>query len=208
MQQMKSSSADPAFLLGLGIASGIAMAISAVFQGKAGAAGADALIVFDLSETDAEHEEALDLMKEICLVSEMEVYGAGNIKNFFGDYLDFHTVAFHNLVMLAFLLIVALRVHTPVSKGEIKATMWFVAGFCTISASMAHILKTNYANYYTCNIPVLETVRLAVQDVLGAVPAKLFYVVIVSGLNFAFVYGAYWLYRLCLNLTATKEKVK
>ena len=43
MQQMKGSSADPAFLLGLGIASGVAMAFSAVFQGKAGAAGADAL---------------------------------------------------------------------------------------------------------------------------------------------------------------------
>ena len=41
MQQ--TSSADPAFLLGLGIASSVAMAFSAVFQGKAGAAGADAL---------------------------------------------------------------------------------------------------------------------------------------------------------------------
>ena len=43
MQQMKGSDADPAFLIGLGIASGLAMAFSAVFQGKAGAAGADAL---------------------------------------------------------------------------------------------------------------------------------------------------------------------
>ena len=43
MQQMKSSAADPAFLLGLGIASGLAMAFSAIGQGKAGAAGADAL---------------------------------------------------------------------------------------------------------------------------------------------------------------------
>jgi V/A-type H+-transporting ATPase subunit K len=43
MQQMKSASADPTFLFGLGIISGIVMAFSAVFQGKAGAAGADAL---------------------------------------------------------------------------------------------------------------------------------------------------------------------
>ena len=43
MQQMSSSAKDPAFLLGLGVASGIAMALSAVYQGKAGAAGADAL---------------------------------------------------------------------------------------------------------------------------------------------------------------------
>ncbi len=44
MQQMKGAAeADPMFLLGLGIFSGIAMAASAVVQGKAGAAGADAL---------------------------------------------------------------------------------------------------------------------------------------------------------------------
>ena len=40
---MKGSDADPAFLFGLGIASGLAMAVSAFVQGKAGAAGADAL---------------------------------------------------------------------------------------------------------------------------------------------------------------------
>ena len=43
MQQMKSANADPAFLLGLGISAGVAMALSAVAQGQAGAAGADAL---------------------------------------------------------------------------------------------------------------------------------------------------------------------
>ena len=43
MQQMKSANADPAFLLGLGISAGVAMALSAVAQGRAGAAGADAL---------------------------------------------------------------------------------------------------------------------------------------------------------------------
>ena len=43
MQRMVKSSADPLFLLGLGIASGIAMAASAIAQGKAGAAGSDAL---------------------------------------------------------------------------------------------------------------------------------------------------------------------
>ncbi len=44
MQQMKGAAdTDPLFLLGLGIFSGIAMAASAVVQGKAGAAGADAL---------------------------------------------------------------------------------------------------------------------------------------------------------------------
>lgn len=41
---------------------------------------ADELIIFDMSETDAEHEAALDIMKEICSVAEVDVIGAGNIK--------------------------------------------------------------------------------------------------------------------------------
>ena len=41
---------------------------------------ADELIVFDMSEGDAEHEAALDIMKEICAAAEVDVYGAGNIK--------------------------------------------------------------------------------------------------------------------------------
>lgn len=43
MQSMISSTKDEMFLLALGIFSGLAMALSAVFQGKAGAAGSDAL---------------------------------------------------------------------------------------------------------------------------------------------------------------------
>lgn len=41
---------------------------------------ADELIVFDMSEEDAEHEEALDMIKDICASAEMDVIGAGNIK--------------------------------------------------------------------------------------------------------------------------------
>ena len=41
---------------------------------------ADRLIVFDMSETDEEHEEALDIIKDICAVAEMDVIGAGNVK--------------------------------------------------------------------------------------------------------------------------------
>lgn len=40
----------------------------------------DELIVFDLSEDDATHEEALDIIKEICAAVEVDVYGAGNVK--------------------------------------------------------------------------------------------------------------------------------
>ena len=37
------------------------------------------------------------------------IYSADNVRNFFRDYMDFHTVAFHNLVMLLFMLLLALN---------------------------------------------------------------------------------------------------
>lgn len=41
---------------------------------------ADELIVYDMSDGDAEHEEALDIIKEICAAAEIPVIGAGNVK--------------------------------------------------------------------------------------------------------------------------------
>lgn len=40
---------------------------------------ADELIVYDLSEGDTEHEEALDIIKDICEAAEIPVIGAGNV---------------------------------------------------------------------------------------------------------------------------------
>ena len=41
---------------------------------------ADELIVYDMSEGDAAHEEALDIIKAICSDAEIPVIGAGNVK--------------------------------------------------------------------------------------------------------------------------------
>ncbi len=41
---------------------------------------ADELIVFDMSEGDQAHEAALEKIKEICALAEMDVIGTGNIK--------------------------------------------------------------------------------------------------------------------------------
>lgn len=41
---------------------------------------ADELIVYDMSDSDLEHEEALDIIKSICSEAEIPVIGAGNVK--------------------------------------------------------------------------------------------------------------------------------
>lgn len=42
--------------------------------------GADELLIFDFSTSDAEHDRAIGKMKEICEAAEIPVIGAGNIK--------------------------------------------------------------------------------------------------------------------------------
>ncbi len=123
------------------------------------------------------------------------IYSAGNIEHFFDDYFDFHTVAFHNLVMLAFVLILALNLHIPVAKGEAKAVTLFMLGFCAIAASMAQILKTNFANFYSCNIPVLDALKNSIAPVLGSTLTQIIYVLIVALLHVLFVDGCCFLYK-------------
>lgn len=132
------------------------------------------------------------------------IYGAGNIDNFFAGYMDFHTVAFHNLVMFAFLLIVALELHTPAPKGESKVVVGFMAGFCLVAATMAQVLKTNYANFYSCNIPVFEALRVSLQEKLGGMVTQILYVLIVASLNILFVLGFFRLYRLLAKAVQKK----
>ena len=137
------------------------------------------------------------------------IYSADNVRNFFNGYLDFHTVTFHNIVIFLFILIVTLEIHAPAPKGDSKPIIIFILCFCAVSASMAHILKTNFANYYSCNIPVLEEVRLAVQGAIGAFPTTLIYIMILSALNVGFTLMSYHLYRLLrsalVRLTATSN---
>ena len=124
------------------------------------------------------------------------IYSAGNINHFFDEFLSFHTVAFHNIVMLAFVLIVALRLHVPTKTGEQKAIIFFTIGFCIVAATMSQLLKTNYGNFYSCNIPVFEALRTSMQGVLGYGLTQLIYVGVLVVLHILFLLGAYWFYRL------------
>lgn len=135
------------------------------------------------------------------------IYGEWNIRDYFKGYFDFHTVTFHNLVVFAFILIVMLEIQTPVVKGVHKAAAAFMAVFSVIQGVAANTLKTNFANFYTCNIPPLEQVRLMVQRSLGYVPAQILYGCIVGTLQVLFVMLAYEFYKLLRKPLKTKEKI-
>ncbi len=147
-------------------------------------------------------------MTLLTLIYPCLIYSAGNIENYWNGYLDFHTVTFHNLMIFATFCVLALDIYTPQPKGEQRAVILCVSIFCVISATMAQVLQTNYANYYSCNIPPLESVRLAVQATAGYVAAQLLYVLIVSVLNILFTLLSYWANRLVIRCIHPKIKEK
>ena len=135
------------------------------------------------------------------------IYGSWNVQAYFQGYFDFHTVTVHILIMLGFLLIPTLNLHTPAKKGEQKAVIIFILCFCAVSATTAQLLEVNFNNFYQCNIPPLEAVRQAVEAVTGTLMAKIFYVLCVTVMDVLFTSGAYWAYRglrkLVVGKTAT-----
>ena len=133
------------------------------------------------------------------------IYGAGNIERFFVDYLDFHTVAFHNLAMLAFVLMVALDLHTPAPKGEHKLIVLFLTAFCAIAAIVSQLLETNYAGFYHCNVGPIEEVRLMLQPIIGYAPAQLIYVFGLTAVHYGFVIGFYCIYKAIRKLLNRKK---
>ena len=80
------------------------------------------------------------------------IYSAQAVEEFTTNFFSFHTVAFHNIAMMLFLLIPALNLHQPAFKGEVKKIWLFILAFCVVSASMAHLLKTNFNNFYSVTI--------------------------------------------------------
>ena len=118
------------------------------------------------------------------------IYSAWDVEHYVSEYMAFHTVTFHNLVMLAAILIPVLRLDGEGGKHR-GAVLRATCGFCGVSAAMAQLLKTNYANFYSCNIPVFETVRTSLRESIGPVLTQLLYVLIVATLTILFVWMAY-----------------
>lgn len=123
------------------------------------------------------------------------IYSSGNIDNFFEDYMDFHTVAFHNLILLAYLLILFLDLHTPAPRGEAKIIVIFLTVFCAVAAIFGHLLQTNYAGFYTCNVPIIENIRLSLHPVIGYAPTQILYFLLLTMVHYGFVLGFYAIYR-------------
>lgn len=128
------------------------------------------------------------------------IYSAWDITNFGKNYIAFHTVVFHNIVIFETFLLLALNLHEPEKTDNIRTLCPFMLGFCIVSGTMAQLLKTNFNNFYSCNVPPLEALRLSLQGSLGYVPTQVLYVLAVTVVDILFVTASYGLYRLLHRL--------
>ena len=143
----------------------------------------------------------------LTLIYPVLIYSSGNIDNFFVTYLDFHTVAFHNLAIFAYFLILALELHTPMPKGEAKTVIVTLTVFCLIASVASQLLQTNYGGFFSCNVAPVEDIRLSLQTTIGYWPAQLIYIVGLTAVHYGFVLGFYQFYKPLHRLLAKQKNI-
>ena len=95
------------------------------------------------------------------------VYSYARIDTLFSDFVSFHTVAFHGLVCLYFMLMSTLGLAWTQRERDVKAIAIFLAAFEIVAFAMAQLLKTNFHNLYRCDVEFLESIRQAVMSSIG-----------------------------------------
>ena len=149
--------------------------------------------------TDAAALGCLSSLMLFMVIMPAVVYSDGNIRNYFGSFGDFHTVTFHNLVVLYFMLTVALKLYDFQKKRDLKVMGVFLAVYVVIAAILSYSLKVNFHNLYKCNVALIDNIRLMLIEKIG-VFGTLTYVVILFILTILFAYAAYFLTRLVVGL--------
>ena len=124
------------------------------------------------------------------------LYPVNEIVEWNTNYLYFHTVFFHNLVLFMFILIVALNLHTPQKKSYLKEVVVFAYIYCLHAAAFSYLLQTNFSNFYSCNMPGIDGVVAAIKASTNEVIGQAFYVFVLIGLHIGFFILSYYVYKL------------
>ena len=139
------------------------------------------------------------------LVMPNVIYSSSSILSFFGNYLSFHTVFSHNLVIFAFFLTLSLDLHTPTaSRAENTFVILFGAAFVIISATMAHVLQTNFSNFLYSTVGFVSDLVEELKLLIGELPVTIIYTATLCFLHVVLLLLTNCLFKLvCLG----KEKV-
>ena len=79
----------------------------------------------------------------------------------FEEFLPFHSVTFHLLVIFYTILYIALNLYTPTKKGTLNLIITMLI-YCAIAIPLAHVLQTNYCNFLECTVPIVANLQLTI----------------------------------------------
>ena len=148
--------------------------------------------------TDAASLGCLASLMMDMLIMPAVIYSDGNIKNYFGSIPDFHTVTFHNLVVLYFMLTIALKLYELNTKHDLKVMTVFLSIYVVIAAIMSYSLKVNFHNLYKCNIAFIDEIRLSIVESIGIL-GTILYVCIMFTLTILFAFFSYYVTGLVIK---------
>lgn len=143
----------------------------------------------------------------VMLVMPEMVYSKGNIDNFFVDFGDFHTVIFHNLVLLGTFLLLSLGFVKVDLKRDLLVVFIFYTTYCVIAAPMANLLGQNYNHFSRNGLAAIENLRLSWINSLGQLFGQSLYVLCDFIITVGFSIVVYLLFVFVRNLVIDfKEK--
>ena len=132
------------------------------------------------------------------------IYSANRIPTFFTDFLSFHTVFFHNLVIFALFLTLALDLHKPNGeRGEVVFVTVFGAVYAVIAASASYLLQTNYSNFLNSSIGFVAYITESMTLAIGETATKIIYTSAIALLHILLLVVTYYAY---MALCIAKEK--
>ncbi len=133
------------------------------------------------------------------LVFPMTVFG-DSASSFFRDFGAFHTITYHYALVLYFLLFIALDMHKPALRQDLKPILIAVSIYTAIAAPISNLLRTNFNSFYTCGFPPLEAIRVSLIATEGFVYGQMVYLVIMYGAMLIDGCLSYLMYRGLLQL--------
>lgn len=128
------------------------------------------------------------------------LYPANEVVEWYTNYLFFHTVFFHDWVLFIFILILALNLHECSKKHYLKEISFFGLGYSVVAITFSYLLKTNFSNFYECNIGPIKALVDTISASAGETFGTIFYVVVLTCLHIGFFIGSYYVYRAISSL--------
>ena len=140
------------------------------------------------------------------IIAPYYLYTDEKITTAFSDFLSFHTVAFHFVAVLVFILIIALDLYKPNTKYDLKITAVYLPIYCAIGGITAQIFKTNFNNFYYCAAEPVDNLRILISEKIGAPLGQTVYILGASVVTITFSLISYFVYRLIYNAVNNSKK--